>query len=163
MKSLTILSYLAILWMTSCNQFVQDKKEIGLSFIENFLQKGATSEEIKKLLGEPNRVIKFKRISEIVYIYDNKINNLPEWKFGVNKVGQIVWINHKPWSNPLVDRVEILPVTWKKYNCKKKTRPDKSVPHVIKDYTFFECAEGKIRAYYNIHGEISTIVVAGGH
>ena len=32
MKSLTILSYLAILWTVSCNQFVQDKKEIGPLF-----------------------------------------------------------------------------------------------------------------------------------
>ena len=98
----------------------------------------------KKLLGEPNRVIKFKRISETVYIYDNKTNNLPEWKFGVNKVGQIVWINHKPWSNPLVDRVEILPVTWKKYNCKKKPGLTKAFLMLLKTILFLNVRKARL-------------------
>ena len=34
----------------------------------------------------------------------------------------MVWLNYEPTTdkNPLLDRVEILPQTWKKYDCKKK-------------------------------------------
>ena len=160
MKISTIVFYLALIFgIISCVNNAQKEKNVALSLIDNYLQKGATIEEIEKILGRADRIMKLKGIQEKIYDYNNKINALLEWSFGADEMGRIVWINHKPWSNPLLDRIEILPETFKKYNCKKKTEPNKKVPHVIQEYTFFECAKGKIRAYYNIHGEISTIAV----
>ena len=158
MKYLTTLLYCIIFFgIISCNNIPQNNQNIALSFIENFLEKGATIEEVKEIFGEPHRVRTYKEIKEKMYDYDNKENSLEEWTFGADKAGDIVWLNHKPRSNPLLDRKEILPITWKKYHCKMKTKTDRRVPHVIHTDNFFECAEGKLRAYYNLHGEISTI------
>ena len=152
------------LGMNSCMQFQQKKNKteennLALSLMENFLNDGALFKEIKKILGEPDESYKRKNMSEKIYVYNNKNNNLKEWKFGVDDGGKVTWLNHEPWSNPLLDRVEILPQTWKKYHCKKRSEPDTRVSHVIEKFTFFECAGGKIRAYYNVHGEIGTIYV----
>ena len=102
---------------------------------------------------------RFDGIPHKIYDYNNKVNGYKEWSFAVNKAGKVVWLNHIPWQNPLLDRVERLPDTWKKYDCKKKTRPNTTVPHFVQEDTFFECAGGKIKAFYNVHGEIDTIFV----
>ena len=157
--SLFYIYFVMFFWIVSCVDIARKNKNITLSLIDDFLKKSVEVEKIKKILGEPSRIMKLKEVPETIYIYNNKKNNLREWNFGIDKKERVVWINHKPWSNPFLDRVEILPGTWKKYNCKKKIEPNKSVPHVIQEYTFFECAEGKIRAYFNIYGEISNITV----
>ena len=160
MKYLAILFYYIIfLWTISCSNTPQKNQNIALSFIESFLEKGATIEEVKEIFGNPHRIKTYKKIKEEMYEYDNIEHSLVEWIFGVDKSGNIVWVNHKPWSNPLLDRIEIFPITWKKYRCKKEIRPNRSNPHVIQNYRFFECANGKLRGHYNLHGEISTIEV----
>ena len=162
MKHLTILLYF-ITYITACsNVKIQDeRKNFALSLIDNFLQEEISLNKLRKSLGNPHKTHIFKDTpNQTAYFYRNKKNNLHEWSFGVDNSGHVVWINHTPWFNPLLDRAEILPQTWKKYRCQKKTKPDKRTPHVIRQYTFFECARGKIRAYYNKYGEISDIAVS---
>ena len=162
MKASIVL--LTFLGFASCMRFEAreeaGKKNLAFSLMEDYLARGASFEDVKKTLGEPARMYKHegKSFPEI-YVYNNKVNNFKEWSFAVNEKGEVIWLNYMPWDNSLFDRVEVFPETWKKYRCKRKTRPDKRVAHVIRKHTFFECAGGKIRAYYNIHGEIGTIVV----
>ena len=150
-----------IFFFASCSSPIPKKtKDTPASFIENFIENGANLEKVKGTFGESNQKIKIKDIQETVYKYINKKHRGREWSFGIGKDKKLVWINYRPWGNSNLDRVEILPTTFKKYNCRKKREPDTRVAHVIRDYTFFECAKGKIRAYYNIHGEISSIAVS---
>ena len=149
-----------LLFLASCASSVSQKEEnIPLAFIENFLENGGNLKKVKEVFGEPDEKIKFKGDREMIYEYRNKKYKGREWNFGIGHDKKLLWINYRPWGNPLLGRVEILPRTLKKYNCQKKTKPDTRVSHVIEDFTFFECAGGKIRAYYNFHGEISSIVV----
>ena len=160
MKNLIFIGFGATLFLFSCASSTSKKEgNAPLNFIEGFLENGVSLTKVKRTFGEPHEIMDVKQIKETVYEYKNKSNDLTEWSFGASDQGEIVWFNYEPWFNPLLDRVETLPTTFKKYNCKKKQKPDTSVPHVTQNYTFFECAEGKIRAYYNIHGEISTIAV----
>ena len=156
--------------LISCTKFDQRKQAKGQekskkveslarSIMENFLHKGASFEDIKNILGEPVRMYKYSDNSPEVYVYNNKVTGYKEWNFAVDKKGSVVWLNYMPWNDSLFDRVEILPKTWKKYHCKKKNKTDASVPHIIREYTFFECAGGRILAYYNVHGEIGTIFI----
>ena len=160
MKNLIRIGSGWLFLLASCSSSTLHKKETApLSFIEKFLQNGATLTDIKNTFGEPHNIIKTKQVAEVVYDYDDKENQGNKWDFGVNKNGELVWLYYRPWGNPLLNRVEVLPSTLKKYNCERKRERDTRVPHVIRDFTFFECAEGRIRAHYNIHGEINTIAV----
>ena len=158
------LFFLGIFLITlmSCTQLeIQKykKENTALSLIENFYHDGAFFEDIKKILGKPDDV--YKGSTEKIHSYKN--NNLKEWSFGVNNTGSVAWLIYNPVisNNSLLSRIEILPQTWKKYHCRKKRKPDTRVHHVIRDFTFFECAGGKIKAYYNKYGEIRSISVDG--
>ena len=160
MKNLILIGLGTTLFLFSCTRPTPKKeKNVPLVFIEDFLENGASLAKVKRIFGEPHETTKLKQIKETMYEYKNKSNGLTEWIFGAGDRGEIVWLNYKPWFNPLLDRVETLPTTFKKYHCKKKRKPNTTISHVIQDYTFFECAERKIWAYYNVHGEISTIEV----
>ena len=160
MKLLITLFHLTLsLCLISCNHTAKKRQLDALSFIDDFLKNGTTVEETKKYFGDPNKISKIKGVSETLYDYRNKEYPTLRWRFGVNDSRQIEWFNYRPGANPLLNRIEVLPTTFKKYNCQKKRKPDTRVPHVIREYTFFECAEGKMRAYYNTHGEISLIAV----
>ena len=137
------------------------EKNSSISLIEKFFHKGASFEEIKKILGEPSEMYSYKDIPEKIYAYNKKTNRFKKWSFGVDKAGKVVWLNYKPRNdnNSLLDRVEILPQTWKKYRCKKVSVLNTSNPRITYEDTFFECAGGKIKAHYNVHGEIGIIEV----
>lgn len=151
-------------WITACTlvktqgERTSNSENIALSLIEKFIRDGISLDEVKERLGKPHKALTFKDApDETAYYYRNKTNNLHEWGLGVNKSNQVTWITHTPWDNPLLDRVEILPKTLKKYHCKKKSKPDNSTPDVVRRHRFFECANGKIRAHYNKYGEIGEI------
>ncbi len=151
---------LLLIFIVSCTHTERrSEKDHAIYFIDTFLNRGISFEEIKSVLKEPDE-IEVSKVSEKIYRYEGKSTKLLKWNFGVNDEGMVEWIGYHPRSNSLLDRVEILPFTLKRYNCKKKTEPDERVPHVIDDFTFFECAEGRIRAYYNIHGEVEDIVIS---
>ena len=159
MRKIFLLS-LYISLLASCMQLSSSKKnELSLEIIETFLKGEYSVGEIEGLLGKPDEVEKYEGEDKQIYSYNNKKNNLREWRLGANKNNKITWIIYIPWENPLLDRMEVLPNTLASYNCKKKTKPDKRVPHVIHNYTFFECANGKLRAFYNMHGEIRNIAI----
>ena len=145
----------------SIKQKIQQKDTGELFFIEHFFKHGATVKDIQKYFGPADDIVSIKQVPEKIHEYNNKEKEWPayKWAFGVNKSGKIKWLNYRPWENPLLDRVEVLPTTLKKYSCKKERKPDKSSIHFIVDETFFSCAGGKIMAYYNIHGEISLIEI----
>ena len=151
-----------LLFLVSCTNSISPKKEnIPLAFIEDFLENGGDLKKIKDAFGEPAEKIKFKGDKEkIYYKYTNRKNQRREWNFAVDKNEKLTWINYSPWNNPLLDRVEVLPTTLKKYNCQKKREIKTINSHAIKEVFFFECVQGRIRADYNVHGEIRNIAVA---
>ena len=139
---------------------IENRENSALYLIEKFIQEGMSIGEVKKHLGKPQKTLIFKDTpDETAYYYRRKSDNSHKWGFGVNKLNQVIWLHYSPWGNPLLDRVEILPETLKKYNCKKKSEPDNSTPDLIQNHTFFECTNDKIkfRAYYNRYGEIRSI------
>ena len=161
-------------WIVSCTQLESvdsNKKNFPLLIIDNYLQKGASLEEIKSLLGEPGERITYKNLHQkaqefykipkdiAFYNYYDKVTKFQEWSFTVNSMGKVEGMAYTG-SHPLLDRVEVLPETWKKYRCKNKVIPDTRNPNVIQDETFFECVDGRIKAYYNKYGEIESITVA---
>ena len=156
-------SIILILLAVSC-VYINPKDKIkerksSIQIIEKFLHKGMSLGEVKKIWGNPDEVFRIPNIPYDIHAYDNKTTKFKEWSFAVDKSGEITSLNYEPSSDPLLDRIEILPQTWKKYHCQKKRKWDTSIKHVVNEVTFFECAKGKIRAYYNVHGEVSTIVV----
>ena len=134
------------------------KEGYSVDIIEKFLHKGMSLGEVKKILGNPDEVFRIPNIPYDIHAYNNKRTKFKEWSFAVDKSGEVASLNYEPGSDPLLDRMEVLPQTWKKYHCKKKRKLERT-KHAVGEVTFFECAKGKIRAYYNIHGEVSTIVV----
>ena len=106
---------------------MKEEANMPLGFIEGFLKSGVALTAVKRVFGEPYNIMNVKQIKETMYEYNNKNNELVEWIFGVNDQGDVVWFGHEPWLNPLLDRVETLPTTLKKYNCKRKRKPDASV------------------------------------
>ena len=174
MKHLIMLLIAIVsLCTTSCtqqaNRTSRKEKNTPSLLIDDFLKKGSSLKKIKSILGEPDKITTYRDMHEkarehhsipkriTFYLYHNKMTQFQEWNFSIDEKGHVVGIAYDPFSNPLLNRVETLPQTWKKYNCKKKRKPDTRISHVIQDYTFFECAKGKIEAYYNMHGEITYI------
>ena len=153
-----IVFFVVLVWMLSCTH-AESKNNLAYSFIEKFLHNGMSLGEVKKIWGKPDEIFKIPNIPYDIYGYNNKKTKFKEWSFTVDKNGEIASLNYEPDSDPLLDRSEILLQTWKKYHCRKKRKMDTSVKHVVSEVTFFECADGKIRAYYNVYGEVSTIAV----
>ena len=164
----TLLASLCLLGMTGCasiekqSETKKNNEKFALSFIEEFFRDGMSFDEVKKRLGEPHEIFDFKNTpNEMAYYYYDKKNNLNEWSFGVNnKFAQVTWMFHYPRGNPLLDRIEILPQTLKKYGCQKKSKTE-HLPGLTRELKFLECADGRIRARYNKYGEIEYIVVSG--
>ena len=161
MTSLKKLFTIAILCTLSCTQTERKitKKDVVLPLVAQSLKKGISFNEVKNLLGDPHETVNFEDFSGTVYYYHSKVTQFRDWSFSVGQKGNVIGILYRPLSNPFLDRVEVLPMTWKEYDCKKKRKPDTRVSHVTKDYTFLECAGGRIKAYYNMHGEITDIAI----
>ena len=65
MKISTIVFYSALIFgIISCVNNAQKEKNVALSLIDNYLQKGATIEEIEKILSRADRIMKLKGIEE---------------------------------------------------------------------------------------------------
>lgn len=132
------------------------EKKIDEWFIlENAVKENWNKEKLERVLGKPDKILKFQNSQFDSYRYNELKSGYQRWIFDFNQDNVVIGISHSP-TRMFMDELR---KHWVNLKCIEKTKPSK-ISHIIKNQRYLSCEGGKLEAYYSKFDEVESILVS---